>query len=231
MTILLVHGAGSSADAARALLGPLLGGLACVALEDRTGDLEAVADGLDRLARRSEDVTHIVGVSLGAHAVAHWASRSPTDGVRLVMMLPAWTGAPDAAAGLTRLAAADVRARGIVGSLTRIREASDAVDVTALLEIAWSEYADAELVAALETAAVTSAPDADALVRLAAGSIVIGWEGDPLHPAGTARHWGRLIPRARVAVAARPSVGLLRAAIGATTGWGSGRARPRAAGP
>lgn len=230
MTIVLVHGAGSTAAAARALLGPLLAGRDCVALDDRTGDIDVLTARLGQVADDTAGITHVVGISLGAHAVARWASETSVSDVRLVLVLPAWTGPPDASAVLTERAAAEVRTTGIARTLARIRQDSDADDVARLLEVAWRDYADADLVNALEAAACSSAPDEDALAGIPAPSMIIGWEGDPLHPSATVRHWARVVPRARVAMAARPSVELLRAGIGAATGWPGRPARPPSAG-
>lgn len=219
MTVLLVHGAGSSSDAAVAIVGPLLAGRHIVTIDDRSGEIDDIVSAIEQAADSADDVTHVVGISLGAHAVALWASRRSVSSIVLVLLLPAWLGPPDATSQLTAAAAEEIRRQGIAATLTRISAESELPDVAALLEQAWSHYSDAQLAVALERASHQRAPADIDLERLVAPACVIGWEGDHLHPACMARRWGTLIPHARVAVAARPSVALLRAAVAAATGW------------
>jgi pimeloyl-ACP methyl ester carboxylesterase len=229
VAVVLAHGAGSSAAAARELLGLELHSREIIPVEDRTGDVEVVVDLITTALSNASEVTHLVGVSLGAHAVASWAARSHAQAPAIVCVLPAWTGLPDATASLTSLSAADIGRDGVLPTLRRIRQDSPNQDIAEILEAGWSDYSQPALVNALQMASRSWAPDDAALTTIAAPSTVVGWSGDPLHPVETARRWARNLPRARIAIAVRPDVALLRAAFRAATGLGPTRVGPQAA--
>ena len=78
MSVLLVHGAGSSGDAARALLGDSLASFETVeVIEDRTGDIGALLERLDRTAGSTQLA---IGVANGATACSVVAFRFPARG-------------------------------------------------------------------------------------------------------------------------------------------------------
>jgi pimeloyl-ACP methyl ester carboxylesterase len=155
---------------------------------------ELVAVLADQVAR--ERPALVGGVSLGAHVAAAWAAATGWDG-RLLLVMPAWTGKPDAAAAASAATADELEARGVAATLARIRATAQPW-VAAELARAWSTYAADELVDALRSAARAPAPEADALRRITAPAAVVGLAGDPLHPYAVAERWAQLIPRARL---------------------------------
>lgn len=228
VTIVLAHGAGSTGRAASALLGPLAptGDPADVHLvEDRTGDITHVIDALDEAVASATGCSAVVGISLGAHAVARWAARvsraHPERRLpRLVCVLPAWSGSPGAAAAATSAAATSVRDVGIPALLARLAESGTHPDVVRLLRIAWADYSDDALDRCLRTASTGLGPSREELASIPAPVSVVGWMGDDLHPAAVGREWARHLHRPTLAVAARPDIGLLRRAL-ATLGMPS----------
>lgn len=209
MTVgIIAHGAGSNANVARALLPAE--SLCCddvIYLEERSGEIEAVIASIASVAGPLLDAGQDVvvgGISLGAHAAAAWAAISgaltgPLP-VRLVLALPAWTGAPDAVAAATRSSAARIRAVGIdsvLHDLQTLAQAGQASPVVAeLVRRSWASYDDEALAQALEGAAASPAPDVAALRAIRAATVVITWPGDPLHPESVGRRWAQEIPGA-----------------------------------
>lgn len=230
MAIVLVHGAGSTGDAAAALLGPILAGTEVVRVEDRTGDVDVVAQALAGTVASLRECRHVIGVSLGAHAVAHWASRASAGGPRgaaipqLCFVLPAWLGAPDSTAGATAQSADDVARSGIAATLARLRrefpsmDDHEDIDIVGLVDLAWSQYDDSTLAATLRQASTTPGPTVQQLARITSPTSVVGWEGDLLHPASVSRRWSAALPRCRVGLASRPSVRRLRMAAATVAG-------------
>ena len=198
-------------------MGSTLQGHHVITVEDRSGDVDCIAADITRLCRNAPRLTHVIGISLGAHAVAHWAiNQSHLDCIS-VCVLPAWSGPPDSTAALTGLAAREIKALGIQGTLRRITAASPATDVTRVLEMGWDSYTDDSLAAVLQAAGQSQSIDALDLVHLRGALSVVGWLGDPLHPAETARRWSAA-SHARLAMAAYPNVRLLQAAVRLATG-------------
>ena len=218
VTILLAHGAGSSGAAARALLGSTLDGHRVITVEDRSGDVEDVAARIAAASRTTPQVTHVIGISLGAHAVARWAVAQPHRECLSVCILPAWTGPPDSTAALTSMAAREIKTLGIPDTLRRIREASPAMDITRVLQMGWDSYTSDSLATAMQAASASRSIDALDLVHLQGPMSVVGWLGDPLHPAATALRWSAAAPRTRLAMAAYPNVKLLQQAVRSATG-------------
>lgn len=213
VSTVVVHGAGSTGAAARRLLGLLSPDV--IALEDRTGDVEAICAHLDRAASAASPCTHVIGVSLGAHAAVRWAARQ-SEPPAITCVLPAWTDDSGAhnAAYLTAASAQQIRRLGIDGVVRELTTRSPAPDIAALVSLAWSEYAVDELITCLETAARQRGPTPQELRSLRGPVSIVGWHHDDVHPAEVARTWSRLVPRARLAMAARPNVALLRQALG-----------------
>ena len=221
VTIVIAHGAGSTGRAACALLGPLApaGESADVRLvEDRTGDITHVIDALDAAVASSPGCSAVVGVSLGAHAVARWAARvsraHPERRLpRLVCVLPAWSARPGPAAAATSAAATSVRHEGIRALLARLADSGAYPDVVHLLRIAWADYSDDALDRCLRTASTGLGPSREELASIPGPVSVVGWMGDDFHPAAVSRDWARHLRRPTLAVAARPDIGLLRRAL------------------
>ena len=172
------------------------------------------AEELDDLARGHE-VVLAAGISLGAHAlVAAWAGADRT--APLVLVMPAWTGAPGQVAGATAAAADDLALRGrdaVLASLaTDPRTRDDWVREE--LAAAWSAYDDGTLVAALRAASTSPGPTSDQLARVRSPTALVALADDPLHPEAVAREWALTIPRAVLRVVARRAPDHARDALG-----------------
>lgn len=233
MTTLVLHGAGSTGDAARRLLG--LGKREdVIALENRSGDIDDYRAQLDTAVRDTATPSEIIGVSLGAHAVVRWAAGADPvtgwPGIRLTLVLPAWTGSTGNGGWATRLAAEQVFAIGADAALAAMRATDEAPDLVDLIEMAWAVYSEDELRTCLRTAGLGSGPSADELGAVPNPVRIIGWYADAFHPADVAIDWSRCIPHARLGMAARPSVDLLQAALGSINWPAAGQVRPPAAG-
>lgn len=210
MTTVVVHGAGSTGPAAARLLGC---GPEALLLEDRSGDVEAIIDLVDTTCRSRPEVTDLVGVSLGAHAIARWASTARRPVPRLWCVLPAWTADPASTARVTAAAAREVADQGTSTMLARMRRDARHPDVVTLIEQAWADYSDDELVRALECASAGRGPTAEELASIDGPVAVIGWSGDAFHPEAVVRAWGRHLRQPTLAIAARPEIRLMRQAL------------------
>ena len=216
MTTVIVHGAGSTTTTACALLG-IAPSPDVVPIEDRSGDVDSVVDLIDSSVGKDPSDLVLVGVSLGAHAIARWAAERARTGrppvQALICVLPAWVGAPSNAAAATAASARAIAAHGITRTLRDVETRQGTSDVLSLLHLAWADYSDEGLAAALHTASQGKAPDLDDLTVIREPLAVVGWHADPLHPADIARVWAKAAPRATCAMAARPDTRLLRAAL------------------
>lgn len=213
VTAVIVHGAGSTGAAARVLLGAPR---SSVCVEDRTGDIERVIAALDDALLAHPNCTALVGVSLGAHAVARWAATTSRAIPRICLVLPAWMGAPGASSTATMGAAQAIAAEGIPTTLRRLREDGAHPDVVDLLALAWGEYSDDELARCLLAASTGRGPTSDELARLVRPVAVVGWSKDAFHPESVARDWSSHLPLPSLAVGARPEIRLLRQALAST---------------
>jgi hypothetical protein len=211
VTIVLAHGAGSTGEAARRLLG-LDHRMDIVTVEDRTGDVDRVLGSIDAAVTAHPGCVEIIGVSLGAHAAARWAM-GRAEGPALTFILPAWTGPAGRTAQATADAAQGIGEVGIASALEGLMEAASHEDIVELLGLAWGRYTDEQLRACLATAARGRGPTSLELSDLRLPARIIGWYGDAFHPASTAVEWSRRVPGARVSLAARPSIPLLQAAM------------------
>lgn len=210
VTMVIAHGAGSTGRAARRLLG-LEDAQGVVTVEDRSGDVDRVADLIDDTVGGIVDCTTVIGVSLGAHALMRWAAAAPR-GVDLVCVLPAWTDVPGRASEPTAIAANQIATTGMDEVLRRATDHSP--DIAALLALAWADYTTERLAACLATASVSPGPTPEQLTTVSDPVSIVGWYGDDFHPVETALSWSRLLPHARLAMAARPQAALLRRALG-----------------
>ena len=163
------------------------------------------------------------GVSLGAHVATDWAARAGRSAqiAGLLLVLPAWTGAAgEAPAALTaRATARQVRTTGLDATLAALH-ASAPRWLADELSRSWAAHGDG-LAAALDEAAATPAPDEDALRGLTVAAGVVSCVDDPVHPAGVARQWAALLPRARLVETRLDAVGPDPATLGraAVLGW------------
>lgn len=197
----LLHGAGSTPDAARRLLGDAAPGWTLVAPEAR-GTLDDVvatlAASVARIEASGRTVGLVGGISLGAHAVARWATEQPGGTPDLVLAMPAWTGRPDGIAALTAATADEIERDGTAALLARVVAESGDDWVAYELVRAW-EHADRhELARTLRAAATSAAPTLDELATIRARAVVVALLDDPLHPEQVARDWAAAIPGARL---------------------------------
>lgn len=206
-TVVLCHGAGSSADfLARAFPPDRLGVAGCRYVDDRTGDTAAMAAALAAAAQGVSGPLLLGGVSLGGHAAAALLSSpaAPANAVGALLCMPAWLGEPDPVAAMTGAAAAQVRTHGIAHLLAEL----DGWDwVTRELREAWTDRHDGALAAELLTASTQPTPDAERLggIRLPVG--VVALADDPLHPAATAALWLQALPYGALSTLGRADPG------------------------
>ncbi len=166
-------------------------------------DLLEVAD--------AHGASRALGVSMGAGALLSLLAGRPGRFARVVLFLPSALDGPRTDAAATRVAA-----------LADALEARDREAVTALVardvptELgapaqAYVRARAAFLLASPGVAAVLRAlpaeapvPDRDLLRAVSADVLVLAQEGDPLHPAQTARELAAVLPNARLVVFDRP---------------------------
>lgn len=204
-TALLVPGSASTGDFVRRAFRELLAGVGeAVTVGEGIGDPVVLAGGIGREvdARAGTDraVTLVVGVSVGAHAVAGWAAsqtgQSAVHDQLLVCAMPAWTGEPDATATLTASAADLVAAAGVSSEVARLQSEYPGDWVVAELTRAWTALGSAAVAASLRATASSAAPSRTDLHRIRQRTAVIALGDDPFHPAEVAREWVDAIPNA-----------------------------------
>ncbi len=204
-TALLVPGSASTGDFVRRAFRGLLAGVAeAVTVGEGTGDPVALADEIGREvdSREGTDraVTVVVGVSVGAHAVAGWAAsragQSAAGDLLLVCAMPAWIGEPDATAALTASAADLIAAAGISSEVARLQSEYPDDWVVAELTRAWTALGPTAVLASLRATAASAAPRHTDLHRIRQRAAVVALSDDPFHPAEVARQWVDAIPNA-----------------------------------
>lgn len=216
---LLLHGAGTAPGSALRLLADAVpSGQECIALP-HDGDVGHAVAAIERTAYDDALALRTAGgISVGAHAVAAWAARATpglADPPDLVLAMPAWTGAPDPVAALTRASADEIEAGGVDAVLDRLLAEAGGDWVVDELVLSWRGRDAVDLARALRAAAASAAPTADDLARIRARTVVVALADDPLHPVAVAEEWAGAIPGARLAVVAREAPGLHRGALGA----------------
>ena len=205
-TALLLHGAGSTGDAVARALGPALGraGYDVVAPDlPRARGADALA-AVDAAVRRVRPAV-LGGVSRGAHLAVRWVAGCGDAVARgrgahpwpeaLVLVAPAWTGAPGATAALSAAASRAVAADGVQRALDRARSGAWPW-VAEELGRTWPTWTTSDLATDLARVAAEPGPGAGQLRSTLLPAGVVGLRGDPFHPLGTARRWTRLLPRA-----------------------------------
>lgn len=164
-------------------------------------DLEAVAD--------DAGATQALGVSMGTGALLSLLARRPDRFDRVVLLLPAAVDRPRADAAVqSRLALADALERGdavavAAGVAQELPEdLHDVPGVRQYLAARTAYLLSSPGFPALVRALPQAVPVADrsALASVAADVLLLGQEGDPLHPAQVARDLAAVLPRARLVV-------------------------------
>lgn len=190
----LVPGSASNGDFVARAFADLLDGYETCVVSHPSGDALRIADRLAQTSQaRPADLA--IGVSIGAHAVAWWASRTGAE-VPCVLAMPAWTGPPGPIAAATGAAADQVASHGAAAELRRLQQEFGGDWVVAELVRAWSVLSDDALIATLRGTAASSAPSLDDLAEVAAPSVVLALDDDPLHPASVAAAWADALPQA-----------------------------------
>jgi len=209
----LVHGAGSCPATARLLLGPAVpDDVEAIAVEAR-GSIDQVVAAITAAAAGRE-VVLVAGISLGAHAAARWVA-SGGRCAALLLVMPAWTGAPGTVARVTATSADDIERRGRDAVLAGITASTAPGDwVLEELQRGWSTYDDHQLAAALRSAASSAGPTLDELAAIDVPTAVVALADDPLHPQVVARQWVRAIPGAHLVTVRRRAPGPDRGALG-----------------
>lgn len=200
-TAVLLPGSGSDADFVRRAFAPLAERCArTVAVDAMPPSVVAgYRAALDAAASRGPLLA--CGVSLGSAVAASWALENPDAEVALVLTLPPWSGpaGPDTPAALSAsVTAGTVDDLGAAEAIARMRAGSPAWLARELTR-SWAAHGSF-LAAALREAAGYVAPTEAALAGLRARTVVVGADGDLIHPVGTARAWGAAIPGARTVV-------------------------------
>jgi pimeloyl-ACP methyl ester carboxylesterase len=234
----VLPGSGSTAEfVGRAFAGPLTAaGYTLLTADpppfraDVPDPADAWARVLDALAAR-EPLAVVGGVSLGAHAAARWASRRPDAAGGLLLVMPAWSGPPDAVAAVSGATADELDRLGTEAVLARLRtlatgvtgaagaagtaEATGTGWVVDELHTAWRARGRTALVRELRGVAASPGPDEGELRSITAPCGVVALAGDPLHPAAVAHDWAAVLPAAGLVTVDHPAVAADRAALGA----------------
>ncbi len=222
-TAVLLPGSGSDADFALRAFAPLTA--LCRSTMAVDAEPPSVVAGyraaLDRAA--SDGPLLACGVSLGSAVAAAWALEHPEADVTLVLTLPPWSGpaGPEVPAALSARVTADtVEDLGAAAAIARMQDGAPAWLARELTR-SWAAHGDF-LAPALREAAGFVAPSEERLAGLRARTVVVGAEGDLIHPLPVARAWGAAIPGADTVVVALADLGpdpavLGRAGLGALT--------------
>ena len=164
---------------------------------DFARDLDAVADAFE--ARNA------VGTSLGAGAICHLLAEDPARFERIVLLLPAALDVPIAGEGFLRTASIlesmplDRAIDTILsdpGRLAKYREAPWLRDMDLLL---WQDMSPVGVARALRgIVGDVAIRDRELLRKVDAPVLIIGREGDLIHPARVARLFSELLPNAEL---------------------------------
>lgn len=215
---LLLHGAGTDERSALRLLSSALPPSAEPVAVAHVGGVADLVEGIDAvrtgLGRDGVDLVTVAGLSVGAHAVAAWAAGQVGSLPELVLVMPAWTGAPDVVAALTAASADEIVRDGTAAILARLTEEAGGDWVVDELVRSWSGADPAALAASLRTAAGSRAPTLEELATIDARTAVVALADDPLHPVAVAEAWARAIPGARLAIVPRDAPTTDRGALG-----------------
>jgi pimeloyl-ACP methyl ester carboxylesterase len=212
------HGLGASIAETRPLLSGVAGTRVFYAARGHSGEVPApftYADlGDDLLAVADEHgATRALGVSMGAGALLSVLARDHHRFERAVLFLPGAVDRPRTDEAVRRFDAlvtalrdgdlAGVRAF-VEGELPPDLRDRAAAYIDTRAEFLLSSPGVAVGVASLP--GVTPVPDRSALAAVATDVLVLGQEGDPLHPAQVARDLAAALPKAQLVVFDQPGV-------------------------
>lgn len=219
----VAHGLGATLPETRVLVGGVPGTRVLFAARGHGPGRRPVAPGWGELADDLEAVadahlaTRALGVSLGAATLLQLLSRRPTRFDRVVLLLPAAVDQPRSGDVVRRLhALADALQRQDEGAVHAAVLAELPGDL--LAEPAVQAYARTrtehllaceglpELIGVLADRPPVA--DRTLLSAVTAEVLVVGQEGDPLHPADLARDLAASLPRCRLVVFDRPGMAL-----------------------
>ncbi|KXO93470.1 Alpha/beta hydrolase family (plasmid) [Tsukamurella tyrosinosolvens] len=196
-TAVLLPGSGSDADFVLRAFAPLTELCARTVAVDAAPPSVVAGYRAALDAAASDGPLLACGVSLGSAVAASWALENPGADVTLVLTLPPWCGpaGPDVPAAMSARVTADtVDEVGAAEAIARMRAGSPPW-LARELSRSWAAHG-AFLAPALREAAGYAAPTEAALGGLAARTVVVGAEGDLIHPVATARAWAAAIPDA-----------------------------------
>lgn len=169
---------------------------------------------LDDIARDVEGPLLVGGISLGAHLATEWALLRQDRCGGVLVALPAWNGAADAApAAVAAGVCADLVAREGLAAALEVATAGVAPWLATELARAWRRHGEG-LSASLRAASAHSAPE---LTRLRALDVPVGVAActdDPVHPVTVARAWAAALPRAVLRQTTLTAVGADRETLG-----------------
>lgn len=211
--LLLQHGVGSSCTYLDEAVAPSLVTAGwCVVVADLRGHGAAspVRDAeRHHLDRYVEDVAALAtavgvsavgGVSAGAHAAVAAVARGAVEAVRVLAVLPAWTGRHPAGEGTGSphaAVAAEVRRVGVAGMVERLRTEPGILPWLRRVLVRDMAAGDRPSVeAALLALDGGRAPTRDEVASLPCPLAVVGWPGDPGHPLAVAEDWAAAAPDA-----------------------------------
>ncbi len=200
-TAVLLPGSGSDADFALRAFAPLTELCARTVAVDASPPSVVAGYRAALDAAASDGPVVACGVSLGSAVAASWALDRPDADVTLVLTLPPWCGTagPAVPAAMSARVTADtVDEVGAAEAIARMRAGSPPW-LARELSRSWAAHGDF-LATALREAAGYAAPTEAELGGLSARTVVVGAEGDLIHPVATARDWGASIPRATTVV-------------------------------
>ena len=212
------HGLGASVAETRPLLSGVTGTRVFYAARGHAGDVPApfsyrdLGDDLLEVAD-AHAATRALGVSMGAGALLSVLSRLPTRFEKVVVFLPGALDRPRTDEAVRRFAALvdAVAARDLEGVRAFVREEipTDVRDSAAAYIDTRSQFlldSPGVTVGIASLPGVTPVEDRSSLAAVSAEVLVLGQEGDLLHPAQVARDLVAVLPKARLVVFDEPGV-------------------------
>lgn len=169
---------------------------------------------LDEIAGTFEGPLLVGGISLGAHLATEWALRRQDRCAGVLVALPAWNGAADAApAAVAAGGCADLVAREGLAAALEVATSGVAPWLAAELTRAWRRHGE-QLAASLRAASLHPAPELTRLPQLRVPVGIAACTDDPVHPVAVARAWQQALPNAALLETTLRAVGVDRQVLG-----------------